>query len=132
MVDIKPVRVRFAPSPTGRTHLGSGRTALYNFLLTHQTWGRFILRIEDTDQKRYVPEAEEELINSLHWLGISWDEGPDVGGPYAPYRQSERKEIYQEYARQLIDKGAAYYCFCTPERLDQVRKNQLKLKQTAK
>ena len=107
-----PVRVRFAPSPTGRTHLGSGRTALYNYLLARQTGGQFILRIEDTDQKRYVPGAEEELMDSLRWLGLEWDEGPDVGGPYGPYRQTERREIYQPYAQQLVDSGAAYYCFC--------------------
>ena len=125
-----PVRVRFAPSPTGRTHLGSGRTALYNYLLANQTGGQFILRIEDTDQKRFVPGAEKELIDSLHWLGLNWGEGPDVGGAYGPYRQSERKEIYQQYARQLIDSGHAYYCFCSPERLEQVRQEQMKMKQT--
>jgi glutamyl-tRNA synthetase len=107
-----PARVRFAPSPTGRTHLGSGRTALYNFLLARQTGGQFILRIEDTDQKRFVEGAEKELMDSLHWLGLDWDEGPDIGGPYGPYRQSERREIYQEYARQLVENGHAYYCFC--------------------
>ena len=107
-----PVRVRFAPSPTGRTHLGSGRTALYNYLLARQTGGQFILRIEDTDQKRYVPGAEEELMDSLRWLGLEWDEGPDIGGDFGPYRQTERREIYEKYARQLVDSGAAYYCFC--------------------
>lgn len=126
MTDNQPVRVRFAPSPTGRTHLGSGRTALYNYLLARQTGGQFILRIEDTDQKRYVQGAEDELISSLHWLGIDWDEGPDIGGPYAPYRQSERKAIYQEYAQKLIDLGHAYPCFCTPERLEQMREMQRK------
>lgn len=119
-----PVRVRFAPSPTGRTHLGSGRTALYNYLLARQTGGQFILRIEDTDQKRYVPGAEKELIDSLHWLGLDWDEGPDVGGPYAPYYQSQRKEIYQQSALELVERGHAYYCFCSPERLAVVRKEQ--------
>jgi len=108
----KPARVRFAPSPTGRTHLGSGRTALYNFLLARQTAGQFILRVEDTDQKRYVPGAEQELKDSLRWLGLDWDEGPDVGGSFGPYRQSERREIYQQYAQKLIDGGFAYYCFC--------------------
>jgi glutamyl-tRNA synthetase len=122
----KSVRVRFAPSPTGRTHLGSGRTALYNYLLARQTGGQFILRVEDTDQKRYVPEAEEELKYTLHWLGLQWDEGPDEGGPHAPYRQSERKAIYQEHARQLIELGHAYYCFCSPERLAQLRQEQQK------
>jgi len=125
----KPVRVRFAPSPTGRTHLGSGRTALYNYLLARQTGGQFILRIEDTDQKRYMPEAEAELIASLHWLGLDWDEGPDIGGPNAPYHQSERKAIYQQYAHQLVEQGQAYYCFCTPERLAKVRQMQQREKQ---
>ena len=109
----KPARVRFAPSPTGRTHLGSGRTALYNYLLARQTGGQFILRIEDTDQKRYVEGAEEELMEGLRWLGLEWDEGPDVGGEYGPYRQTERRDIYAKYARQLVESGKAYYCFCT-------------------
>ncbi|GAB4470575.1 MAG: glutamate--tRNA ligase [Anaerolineales bacterium] len=131
MIDkLPPVRVRFAPSPTGRTHLGSGRTALYNYLLARQTGGQFLLRIEDTDQKRYVPEAEQELIDSLHWLGLQWDEGPDVGGPYGPYRQSERKQIYLEYAKQLIEKDKAYYCFCSPERLARLREQQMRNKQS--
>lgn len=126
----KPARVRFAPSPTGHTHLGSGRTALYNYLIAHQTGGKFILRIEDTDQKRYVPGAEAELMESLRWLGLTWDEGPDIGGPHAPYRQSERRQIYQDHARQLIEAGHAYYCFCTPERLEAVRKQQQKDKES--
>ncbi len=126
----KPARVRFAPSPTGHTHLGSGRTALYNFLLARQTGGQFILRIEDTDQKRYVPGAEAELMESLRWLGMDWDEGPDVGGPYAPYKQTERRAIYQDYARLLIETGHAYYCFCTPERLEHVRQEQQKNKES--
>jgi glutamyl-tRNA synthetase len=120
----KPFRVRFAPSPTGHLHLGGARVALYDFLIARQTGGQFILRIEDTDTKRYVQGAEEEFINSLKWLGIQWDEGPDIGGPYGPYRQSEKKEIYLKYANQLIDEGKAFYCFCTPERLDLVRKEQ--------
>jgi len=127
----KPVRVRFAPSPTGRTHLGSGRTALYNYLIARQTGGKFLLRIEDTDRKRLVTGAEQELMDSLHWLGLQWDEGPDVGGPYAPYRQSERKEIYQFHARKLVEMGHAYYCFCTPERLARVREEQHRLKQAS-
>jgi glutamyl-tRNA synthetase len=126
---MKPVRVRFAPSPTGHTHLGSGRTALYNYLLARQTGGQFILRIEDTDRKRYVPGAEQELMDSLRWLGLQWDEGPDVGGPYGPYRQSERKEIYQEYAKKLVDSGKAYYCFCTPEKLERERQEAQKRKE---
>ncbi|NJD58990.1 MAG: glutamate--tRNA ligase [Anaerolineales bacterium] len=124
MAQLNPVRVRFAPSPTGRTHLGSGRTALYNYLLARQTGGTFILRIEDTDQKRYVPGAEQELIDSLHWLGIDWDEGPGLGGPHGPYYQTQRREIYAEHARRLIESGHAYYCFCSPERLEQVRREQ--------
>lgn len=121
-----PVRVRFAPSPTGRTHLGSGRTALYNYLLARQTDGTFILRIEDTDQKRYVPGSEQGLMRALRWLGLDWDEGAGVGGPDAPYRQSERREIYQQYARQLVAAGKAFYCFCSAERLEQVRQAQQK------
>ena len=124
-----PARTRFAPSPTGRTHLGSGRTALYDFLLARQTGGQFILRIEDTDRKRLEPGAEEELINNLRWLGLEWDEGPDVGGPHSPYRQSERKDIYLHYAHQLIQMGRAYYCFCTQARLAQLRQEQMKRKE---
>jgi len=120
----QPARVRFAPSPTGRTHLGSGRTALYNYLLARQTGGQFILRIEDTDQKRYVPGTEEELMESLRWLGLDWDEGPDVGGPYGPYRQTERKSIYQKYARQLIENGQAYYCFCPTTKAEEAESPQ--------
>ncbi len=127
MSNQQPVRVRFAPSPTGHTHLGTGRTALYNYVFARQMGGQFILRIEDTDTKRFVPGAKEELISSLHWLGIEWDEGPDVGGPHAPYHQSERKEIYQRFARELVDRGHAYYCFCTPERLAAMREGQKKL-----
>ena len=115
---LKPVRVRFAPSPTGRTHLGSGRTALYNYLLARQTGGTFILRIEDTDQKRFVEWAEEELMSGLRWLGLDWDEGPDKGGENAPYRQTERREIYAKYVRQLVEGGHAYYCFCAAKAED--------------
>jgi len=132
MTKQKPARVRFAPSPTGMTHLGSARTALYNYLLARQTNGQFILRIEDTDRKRYDPESEIDLLSSLKWLGLNWDEGPDIGGPYAPYRQSERKEIYQSYAQKLIDMGYAYPCFCTPTRLNELRKEQHKRKENPK
>ncbi|PKN99626.1 MAG: glutamate--tRNA ligase [Chloroflexi bacterium HGW-Chloroflexi-5] len=125
MTEIKqPARVRFAPSPTGHMHLGSARTALYDYLLARQTGGTFVLRIEDTDTKRYVPEAEEELIKGLKWLGIEYDEGPDKGGPFGPYRQSERKEIYSKYAEQLVESGHAFYCFCSPEHLAKVREAQ--------
>lgn len=129
---MNPARVRFAPSPTGHMHLGSARTALYDYLLAKQTGGQFILRIEDTDQKRYVAGAEKELIDGLHWLGLDWDEGPDKTGDFGPYRQSERKEIYQKYARQLVENGNAFYCFCTPERLQSVREEQIKNKVQAK
>ena len=121
---IQPARVRFAPSPTGHLHLGGARTALFDYLLAHQTGGQFILRIEDTDRKRLVEGAEREIMDCLRWLGLDYDEGPDIGGPYGPYRQSERKEIYQEYATKLIDMGHAFYCFCSVEHLDQVRKQQ--------
>lgn len=126
---MKPVRTRFAPSPTGRMHIGNARSALYPFLLARRTGGTFILRIEDTDQKRYTPGAEQELIEGLHWLGIHYDEGPDTGGPHGPYRQSERRETYQKYAWELVDLGHAFPCFCTPERLERVRQEQLKNKQ---
>jgi glutamyl-tRNA synthetase len=118
-----------APSPTGRFHLGSARTALYNYLFTRKVGGQFILRIEDTDQKRYVPGAEAEIIQSLEWLGIAPDEGPVQGGAYAPYRQTERREIYHKYTWELIEKGAAFPCFCTAERLERVRKEQLARKE---
>jgi len=126
---LQPARVRFAPSPTGHLHIGGARTALYNYLLAKKTGGQFILRIEDTDRKRLVPGAEEEIFQSLRWLGIEWDEGADVGGPYGPYRQSERKDIYQQYAQELIQKGQAFVCFCTPERLEQVRTEQQRRKE---
>ena len=122
-------RVRMAPSPTGHFHLGSARTALYNYLLAHKTGGQFILRIEDTDQKRYVPGAEQEIIDSLEWLGILPDEGPVQGGKYGPYRQTERREIYRQHAWQLVEKGSAFPCFCTPDRLEKVRQEQLARKE---
>ncbi|MGR3810550.1 glutamate--tRNA ligase [Jiulongibacter sp. NS-SX5] len=115
------VRVRFAPSPTGPLHIGGVRTALYNYLFAKKHGGEFILRIEDTDQSRYVEGAEEYIINSLQWLGMSFDEGPSVGGEHIPYRQSERKEIYQKYAQQLIDSGKAYYAFDTADELAAMR-----------
>lgn len=121
---MKPARTRMAPSPTGRFHLGSARTALFDYLLARKTGGQFILRIEDTDQKRFVPGAEEEIIRSLDWLGLTPDESPVHGGPYGPYRQTERREIYQYYANLLVEKGHAYPCFCTPERLEKSRQEQ--------
>jgi glutamyl-tRNA synthetase len=117
----REVRVRFAPSPTGALHIGGVRTALYNYLLARQSNGTMILRIEDTDQNRFVPGAEEYIIESLKWAGITIDEGVGVGGPYAPYRQSERKHIYREHAQQLIEKGLAYYAFDTEAELEQMR-----------
>jgi glutamyl-tRNA synthetase len=128
MSTLKQARVRIAPSPTGRMHLGTARTALYDYLLARQTGGTFILRLEDTDLKRYVPGTEDELMRGLRWLGLEWDEGPDVGGPHGPYRQSERKEIYLNYARRLVESGHAFYCFCSSERLTSVRQEQLKSK----
>ncbi len=126
---LTPARVRFAPSPTGRMHLGSARTALYNYLLARRTGGQFILRIEDTDRKRFVPGAEQELMDGLRWLGLEYDEGPDIGGPYGPYRQTEREEIYRDYAWKLVEKGHAYPCFCPPERLEQARREQMQRKE---
>ena len=116
------VRVRFAPSPTGPLHMGGVRTALFNYLFAKKQGGEFILRIEDTDQTRYVPGAEQYIMDSLKWCGLPYSEGPDVGGPYGPYRQSERKAIYKQYADQLIASGNAYFAFDTPEELDQLRK----------
>jgi len=121
-------RVRMAPSPTGHFHIGGARTALYNYLLARQTGGQFILRIEDTDLKRNTPEALDELIEALHWLGLTWDEGPDIGGPHAPYIQTARKQVYLDHARQLIETGHAYYCFCTQERLKELRAAQMAAK----
>jgi glutamyl-tRNA synthetase len=122
MSDIKPVRVRFAPSPTGGLHIGGVRTALYNYLLARQTGGTMILRIEDTDQNRFVPGAEQYIIDSLKWAGITIDEGMGVGGLYESYRQSERKEIYKAHALKLIERGSAYYAFDTEQELDEMRK----------
>lgn len=121
----KEVRVRFAPSPTGPLHIGGVRTALYNYLLARKNKGTMILRIEDTDQNRYVPGAEEYILKSLAWVGIEIDEGVGPGGPYAPYRQSERKSLYAKYSQQLIDSGNAYYAFDTEDELEAMR-NRLK------
>ena len=112
------VRTRFAPSPTGYMHLGNLRTALYTYLYARSKGGKFILRIEDTDQEREVPGAVDVIYNSMRIAGLSHDEGPDVGGPCGPYVQSQRKDTYMPYAKQLVESGHAYYCFCTKERLD--------------
>ncbi len=120
------IRVRFAPSPTGYVHVGNARTALFNWLFARHYGGAFVLRIEDTDIERSKEEFERQLVEDLRWFGIDWDEGPDKGGEFAPYRQSERKEIYSRLATQLIDQGQAYFCFCTPEQLEQERQEALK------
>ncbi|MDZ7633723.1 MAG: glutamate--tRNA ligase [Bacteroidales bacterium] len=117
----RKIRVRFAPSPTGPLHIGGVRTALYNYLFARNTGGTFILRIEDTDQARYVEGAEDYIMDSLHWAGIKVDEGVREGGPFAPYRQSDRKEIYHRYADELISKGDAYYAFDSPDELERLR-----------
>ncbi|MCI1820940.1 MAG: glutamate--tRNA ligase [Megasphaera sp.] len=121
----KEVRVRFAPSPTGPFHIGGARSALFNYLVAKHTNGKFVLRIEDTDQKRSTRESEENIKASLQWLGINWDEGIDAGGLYGPYRQMERLDLYQKYTDQLIAEGKAYYCFCTPEELEVERQAQM-------
>lgn len=119
---LKEVRVRFAPSPTGPLHIGGVRTALYNYLFARQNNGKLILRIEDTDQQRFVPGAEEYIVESLTWCGIKFDEGVHIGGPFGPYRQSERKALYKKYADFLVEKGYAYYAFDTVEELAKIRK----------
>ena len=121
----KQVRVRFAPSPTGFLHVGGLRTALYNYLFARHRDGKFVLRIEDTDQSRKVEGAVENLIATLRWSGIQFDEGPDKGGACGPYVQSQRLDIYRDHAEQLVRSEKAYYCFCTPERLEEVRKQQM-------
>ena len=118
------VRVRFAPSPTGFFHLGGARTALFDWLFARHHGGKFILRIEDTDRGRYHPDALPDLLGSLRWLGLQWDEGPDVGGSYGPYFQSDRAPLYQEHAERLIEEGKAYRCYCSPERLAAMREEQ--------
>lgn len=127
---MKKVRVRFAPSPTGPLHIGGVRTALYNYLFAKQNAGDFILRIEDTDQTRFVPGAEEYIIEAFQWLGIKFDEGVGIGGPFGPYKQSERKPMYKQYADFLIENGWAYYAFDTPEALDAKRKEAEAQKKT--
>ena len=118
------VRVRAAPSPTGPPHVGTAYIALFDCAFAQHAGGDFILRIEDTDRKRSSRESEEAIMRALRWVGLQWDEGPDVGGPYGPYRQSERSDIYREHAQKLLEGGGAYRCFCTPERLANLRKTQ--------
>lgn len=119
------VRVRFAPSPTGHLHVGNARTALFNWLYARRQGGAVILRIEDTDRERSTAESESSILEDLRWLGLSWDEGPDVGGPYGPYRQSERSARYREQADRLLASGQAYYCFCSPDQLENDRRRAL-------
>ena len=125
----KPVRVRYAPSPTGFPHVGNIRTALFNWLYARHTGGQFIVRIEDTDTARTVPGSLEAILDSLRWLGLEWDEGPEVGGPYGPYMQSQRLPIYHEITAKLIEEGFAYRCYCTAERLEAMRADQTASKQ---
>ncbi len=124
----KPARVRVAPSPTGHMHIATARVALYDYLLARKTGGQFILRLEDTDLKRTEPGSEQEIVDGLRWLGLKYDEGPDIGGPYGPYRQTERRDIYVEHALMLVESGHAYPCFCTPDRLEKVREEQQRRK----
>ncbi len=119
-----PMRTRFAPSPTGPLHIGSVRTALFAWLAARSSGGQFLLRIEDTDQQRYLEDSEALIMETLLWLGLTWDEGPEVGGPHGPYIQSLRTDIYRKHADVLLERGAAYWCTCTPERLEQMRGQQ--------
>ena len=119
------MRLRFAPSPTGQLHVGNARTALFNWLLAHGHDGTFVLRIEDTDAERSTRQSEASILDDLRWLGLHWDEGPDIGGPHGPYRQSERLHLYASYANELINSRQGYYCFCPPARLESERKEDL-------
>ena len=123
------VRTRIAPSPTGDPHVGTAYVALFNMAFARSQGGEFLLRIEDTDQARSTPESEKAILDALHWLGLGWEEGPDNGGPKGPYRQSERSEIYRKHADQLLESGHAFRCFCTSERLDELRAIQMENKQ---
>ncbi|MBN9617107.1 MAG: glutamate--tRNA ligase [Acidobacteriales bacterium] len=123
-----PIRVRIAPSPTGDPHVGTAYIGLLNYIYARQRGGKFVLRIEDTDRARFVSTSEQMIFDTLRWLGLGWDEGPDVGGPYGPYRQSERTEIYRDHAEILLTNGSAYRCFCTAEELDAARKQQIAAK----
>jgi glutamyl-tRNA synthetase len=119
-----PARLRVAPSPTGDPHVGTAYMSLFNLAYARLTGGQFVLRIEDTDRARYVASSEQQIYDTLHWLGLDWDEGPDIGGPYAPYRQSERLDTYRPFVEQLIEAGHAYYCWCSTERLAGLRAEQ--------
>ena len=123
------VRVRIAPSPTGDPHVGTAYVALFNVALARQRGGKFVLRIEDTDRGRYVENSDQQIFDTLRWLGLDWDEGPEKGGPYGPYRQSERLPLYRRYAEQLVEQGQAYHCWCSPARLEQMRAEQARRRQ---
>jgi glutamyl-tRNA synthetase len=123
------VRLRVAPSPTGDPHVGTAYVSLFDLAFVRQQGGQFVLRIEDTDRARYREDSEQQIYDTLHWLGLDWDEGPDKGGPFAPYRQSERLDTYRPHVQRLLDAGHAYYCWCTPERLAEMRAAQQKAKQ---
>ncbi len=116
-----PTRLRVAPSPTGDPHVGTAYMSLFNLAYARATGGRFVLRIEDTDRARYVAASEQQIYDTLHWLGLDWDEGPDIGGPFAPYRQSERLDTYRPYVDRLVEAGHAYHCWCSTERLAEMR-----------
>src|SRR3954452_19187068 len=124
-----PVRLRVAPSPTGDPHVGTAYMSLFNLAFVRQRGGQFVLRVEDTDRARYREDSEQQLYDTLSWLGLPWDEGPDRGGPFAPYRQSERLETYRPYADQLLESGHAYHCWCSTERLQEMREAQQAAKQ---
>lgn len=126
------MRLRFAPSPTGQLHVGNARTALFNWLLARGSAGTFVLRIEDTDAERSTAESEAAILRDLRWLGLDWDEGPDIGGSFGPYRQSERLAVYETHAKRLLAEGQAYYCFCSPEQLEAERQQALALGQPAR
>ena len=126
------VRVRFAPSPTGLVHVGSLRTALYNYLFAKHHGGKYILRVEDTDQARYTEGAVENLLDTLKWSGLDYDEGPDIDSDFSPYFQSQRLDIYHKYIEELINKNYAYPCFCNEERLEKMREEQIGKKLTPK
>src|SRR6185436_10553070 len=117
------VRLRFPPSPTGPLHIGNARTILFNYLFAKQQGGETVLRIEDTDKERSKLEWVQNIIDELHWLGITWNEGPDIGGPYGPYKQSQRTDLYKKYLQQLLDEKKAYYCDCSAEELEAKRQD---------
>ena len=124
-IKIKKVRVRIAPSPTGALHVGTARSALFNYLFAKKNKGSFVLRIEDTDIERSDLKWTQEIIEELKWLGIQWDEGPDIDGQYGPYKQSQRLDIYEKYLKQLLDENKSYYCFCSEDELEAMRQEQM-------